>query len=111
VEDGLLTRLDLAFSRDQEQKEYVQTRMREQGPEIFRWLQGGAYIYVCGEAEQMAGDVERALLDIIATYHHVDAAGARTTSTGSSSPSAICAMCTGTSVVDGVPRRGRPGCT
>jgi sulfite reductase (NADPH) flavoprotein alpha-component len=77
VQNGVLTRLDLAFSRDQEQKEYVQTRMLEQATEVFRWLQDGAYIYACGEADQMAADVERVLLNIIATQHSVDEAGAR----------------------------------
>jgi sulfite reductase (NADPH) flavoprotein alpha-component len=66
--DGLLHRLDLAFSRDQPEKVYVQTRMREQGAELYRWLADGAHLYVCGDAERMAGDVDAALHEIVA--HH-----------------------------------------
>lgn len=58
-------RLDLAFSRDQEHKVYVQHRMLEQGFELFRWLEGGAHLYVCGDAHRMAKDVETSLLRII----------------------------------------------
>ncbi|MFT3833322.1 MAG: sulfite reductase flavoprotein subunit alpha [Micropruina sp.] len=63
---GLLTRLDLAFSRDQAQKIYVQTRMREQAAEFYAWLQDGGYLYVCGDASRMARDVDRALIELIA---------------------------------------------
>jgi sulfite reductase (NADPH) flavoprotein alpha-component len=58
---GLLTRFDTAFSRDQSQKIYVQHRMRELGGEIWAWLQEGAYLYLCGDAERMAPDVDAAL--------------------------------------------------
>jgi sulfite reductase (NADPH) flavoprotein alpha-component len=58
---GLLTRFDTAFSRDQSQKIYVQHRMREFGGEIWSWLQEGAYLYLCGDAERMAPDVDAAL--------------------------------------------------
>ena len=61
---GKLHRLDLAFSRDQSYKIYVQHRMREQGKELWSWLQGGAYFYVCGDAKHMAKDVHQALIDI-----------------------------------------------
>lgn len=61
---GLLTRCDLAFSRDTSQKIYVQDRMREHGAELWRWLQEGAYFYVCGDAKKMAPDVEGALVDV-----------------------------------------------
>ena len=64
--DGVLTRMDVAFSRDQAEKLYVQTRMRQQAKELYRWLQDGAYLYVCGDASRMAKDVEAALLDVIA---------------------------------------------
>jgi sulfite reductase (NADPH) flavoprotein alpha-component len=64
--DGTLTRLDLAFSRDQKQKIYVQDRMREHFAELYDWLQRGAYFYVCGDASLMAKAVEQALLDAIA---------------------------------------------
>jgi sulfite reductase (NADPH) flavoprotein alpha-component len=61
---GQLHRLDLAFSRDQERKIYVQHRMKEQARDLWAWLQGGAYFYVCGDAHRMAKDVHQALLDI-----------------------------------------------
>lgn len=62
--NGVLTRFDTAFSRDQAQKIYVQNRMLENGKEIWAWLQGGAYFYVCGDAHRMAKDVHHALIDI-----------------------------------------------
>ena len=64
--DGLLTRLDTAFSRDQAKKVYVQDRMQEHAAELYAWLERGAYFYVCGDATRMAKDVEMALLDTIA---------------------------------------------
>ena len=64
-EDGLLTRLDLAFSRDQRQKIYVQDRMREHGAHVWRWLEDGAHLYVCGDASRMAKDVDQTLVAII----------------------------------------------
>ena len=64
--DGHLTRLDTAFSRDQEHKIYVQDRMLEQSAELWRWLEEGASIYVCGDARRMAKDVDAALHTIIA---------------------------------------------
>ncbi len=68
VKQGVLHRLDLAFSRDQGQKVYVQQRLREKGQELYSWLEGGASLYVCGDAQRMAPDVEAALLDVIATH-------------------------------------------
>ena len=65
---GALQRIDLAFSRDQAEKVYVQHRLRERGREVFDWLEGGAHLYVCGDATRMAKDVHAALLDIIATH-------------------------------------------
>ncbi len=65
---GLLTRMDVAFSRDQDSKVYVQHRMLERGAELWRWLEDGALVYVCGDAQQMAPDVHRALLEIVATH-------------------------------------------
>ncbi len=64
--DGLLTRLDTAFSRDQEEKIYVQHRMREAGKELYGWLQEGARLYVCGDAQRMAKDVDVALTLLVA---------------------------------------------
>jgi sulfite reductase (NADPH) flavoprotein alpha-component len=69
---GDLTYLDLAFSRDQDYKIYVQDRMRERGEELWNWLDNGAYFYVCGEAAHMAKDVESSLLEIIHRYGGMD---------------------------------------
>ncbi|WP_435603886.1 molybdopterin-dependent oxidoreductase [Streptomyces sp. bgisy130] len=66
--DGLLTRLDTAFSRDQRAKVYVQDRMREHGAQLWSWLQDGAHFYVCGDASRMAKDVDRALRDIAVAH-------------------------------------------
>ncbi|HTJ92772.1 MAG TPA: bifunctional nitrate reductase/sulfite reductase flavoprotein subunit alpha [Pararobbsia sp.] len=66
--DGFLTRLDVAFSRDQEQKIYVQDRMREQGADIWAWLEEGAHFYVCGDASRMAKDVDAALRTLVAEH-------------------------------------------
>ena len=63
--NGLLTRLDLAFSRDQADKIYVQDRMLENGAELFAWLEQGGYFFVCGDAYRMAKDVDQALHDVI----------------------------------------------
>jgi sulfite reductase (NADPH) flavoprotein alpha-component len=63
--EGVLTRLDTAFSRDQSEKIYVQHRMLEQGREIFSWLESGAHFYVCGDASRMAKDVDAALHEVI----------------------------------------------
>ncbi|WP_426993670.1 hypothetical protein [Methylomonas sp. CM2] len=63
--NGLLTKLDLAFSRDQAEKIYVQDRMKEHGAELFAWLEQGGYFFVCGDAYRMAKDVDQALHDVI----------------------------------------------
>jgi sulfite reductase (NADPH) flavoprotein alpha-component len=68
VARGTLARLDLAWSRDQQAKVYVQHRMREAGAELWRWLEAGAHVYVCGDASRMAKDVDAALLDIVGTH-------------------------------------------
>ncbi|MDQ0598327.1 sulfite reductase (NADPH) flavoprotein alpha-component [Streptomyces canus] len=68
LDEGTLARLDTAFSRDQRRKVYVQDRMREHGPELWRWLQDGAHFYVCGDASRMAKDVDRALKDIAVAH-------------------------------------------
>ncbi|MFD5987782.1 molybdopterin-dependent oxidoreductase [Streptomyces cyaneofuscatus] len=70
---GHLDRLDLAFSRDQRNKVYVQDRMREHGPRLWQWLQGGAHFYVCGDASRMAKDVDQALKEIAVTHGGMDA--------------------------------------
>ena len=73
---GVLSRLDLAFSRDQQEKIYVQTRMRENGKELYAWLQEGGHFYVCGDASRMAKDVDKALHDVIAEHGGLDAEAA-----------------------------------
>ena len=68
----ILNRLDLAFSRDQDHKIYVQDRMREKGADLFAWLQEGAHVYVCGDATRMARDVDDALHQIVAEHGSLD---------------------------------------
>lgn len=72
LKDGVLTQLDVAFSRDSSQKTYVQHRMLERGKELFAWLEEGAHFYVCGDEKAMAHDVHRALVEV------VERAGGRT---------------------------------
>jgi sulfite reductase (NADPH) flavoprotein alpha-component len=64
LKNGTLSRLDVAFSRDQPEKIYVQQRMREKSKDLYDWLQQGAHFYVCGDASRMANDVHEALIDI-----------------------------------------------
>ncbi|MFE6859740.1 sulfite reductase flavoprotein subunit alpha [Nocardia sp. NPDC057668] len=73
---GLLDRLDLAFSRDQADKIYVQSRMREHGADLFAWLEEGGHFYVCGDATRMAKDVDRALHEIVGEHGGFDAEAA-----------------------------------
>jgi sulfite reductase (NADPH) flavoprotein alpha-component len=68
-----LHRIDVAFSRDQAQKIYVQHRLKEAGKELFAWLSNGAYLYVCGDASCMAPDVNAALLEVVAEQGGMDA--------------------------------------
>jgi sulfite reductase (NADPH) flavoprotein alpha-component len=65
---GVLTKLSLAWSRDGDKKTYVHHRMIEEGEELFDWLYDGAHFYVCGDARNMAADVQRALVEIVADY-------------------------------------------
>ncbi|OMQ41340.1 bifunctional nitrate reductase/sulfite reductase flavoprotein subunit alpha [Pseudomonas putida] len=74
--DGLLTHLSLAFSRDQAEKIYVQDRIREQGAELWRWLQDGARLYICGDASCMARDVDQALRQVAQHHGGLDPQGA-----------------------------------
>lgn len=68
-DEGFLTRLDLAFSRDQDHKVYVQDRMREQGAQLWEWIHNKqAYFYVCGDSKRMAPDVQAALLEVFMKY-------------------------------------------
>ncbi|MCE7658758.1 assimilatory sulfite reductase (NADPH) flavoprotein subunit [Vibrio fluvialis] len=62
LKSGALTRLDVAFSRDQHEKVYVQHRVLEQAEQVWQWLQDGAYVYICGDATRMAKDVHEALI-------------------------------------------------
>ena len=66
LKSGVLTRMNVAFSRDQEQKVYVQHRMLEQSRDLYAWLQEGAHFYVCGDEKRMAHDVHQALLSVLA---------------------------------------------
>lgn len=72
-QQGILHRLDTAFSRDQANKVYVQHRMLEQGAELWRWLEEGAYFYVCGDATHMAKDVDAALNQIVQQHGKLSA--------------------------------------
>lgn len=72
VKEGVLSRIDLAWSRDQKEKVYVQDKLRQQGAELWRWINDGAHIYVCGDANRMAKDVEQALLEVIAEFGAMD---------------------------------------
>lgn len=73
VKEGLLTNIDLAWSRDQQHKIYVQDKLREKGAELWNWINEGAHIYVCGDANRMAKDVEQALLEVVAEFGAMDA--------------------------------------
>ncbi len=66
AKNGVLTKMDVAFSRDTKEKVYVQHRMIEQSKELFRWLEEGAAVYVCGDKQRMARDVHETLIHIIA---------------------------------------------
>ncbi|ORV90881.1 bifunctional nitrate reductase/sulfite reductase flavoprotein subunit alpha [Mycolicibacterium iranicum] len=77
VDDGFLNRLDLAFSRDQSKRVYVQHKMLDYGADVWRWLDDGAHFYVCGDATRMARDVDAALTDILRTHGRMSADAAR----------------------------------
>lgn len=66
LSNGTLTKMDVAFSRDTDEKIYVQHRMKEQSKELYNWIDAGATIYVCGDEKQMAQDVHATLTEIIA---------------------------------------------
>ena len=65
LKSGLLSKVDVAFSRDQAEKVYVQDKLRQNSKDVFAWLEAGAHFYICGDANRMAKDVHQALLDII----------------------------------------------
>jgi sulfite reductase (NADPH) flavoprotein alpha-component len=68
LKQGLLTKLDVAFSRDTTEKIYVQHKLRQHASELYQWLEQGAHLYICGDANRMAKDVQQALLDIVQQY-------------------------------------------
>ncbi|MCH1929256.1 assimilatory sulfite reductase (NADPH) flavoprotein subunit [Shewanella sp. A25] len=68
LKNGDLSRIDVAFSRDQDHKIYVQHRLKEQGQALWQWLQNGAHLYICGDAERMAKDVHQALLEVAVEF-------------------------------------------
>jgi sulfite reductase (NADPH) flavoprotein alpha-component len=74
---GALSRLSLAWSRDGAQKTYVQDKMREEGAELYRWLERGAHFYICGDAKRMAADVDKALHAIVEEHRSCDAPAAK----------------------------------
>jgi sulfite reductase (NADPH) flavoprotein alpha-component len=73
IQSGVLTKMDVAFSRDQEHKVYVQHRLEQQAKEVWQWLQRGAHIYLCGDKNRMAKDVESTLLNIIQQHGELSA--------------------------------------
>jgi sulfite reductase (NADPH) flavoprotein alpha-component len=68
LKHGRLAQLDLAFSRDQERKVYVQHHIGAHGAQLYRWIEDGAYLYVCGDATRMAKDVHAALIEVAVTH-------------------------------------------
>lgn len=76
ADDGFLSKLDVAFSRDQKDRAYVQHKMMDNGAELWAWLQDGAHLYVCGDASRMAKDVDTALTSIIEKHGRLSAEGA-----------------------------------
>lgn len=76
LKDRVLTRMDVAFSRDQGRKVYVQHRLLERAPDVFAWLEEGAHVYVCGDAAHLAPDVHEALITLVAVEGGVSRDGA-----------------------------------
>lgn len=74
---GTLTKLDTAFSRDQEKKIYVQDRIREKAKEFNRWLENGASLYICGQKKPMSTDVEQAIVAVIAKQRNISSEDAK----------------------------------
>jgi sulfite reductase (NADPH) flavoprotein alpha-component len=68
MQTGVLTKMNVAFSRDQATKIYVQHKMLQHSKELYEWLQNGAYVYICGAKEPMSVDVENTLLQIIERF-------------------------------------------
>ena len=76
LKNGDLSRIDVAFSRDQAHKVYVQHRIKAQGEAVWQWLQNGAHLYICGDAERMAKDVHQALLEVAVEFGGLTLEGA-----------------------------------
>ncbi len=76
LKSGLLNRVDVAFSRDQAEKVYVQDKIRKQGASLVAWLERGAHLYICGDANRMAKDVHNALVDIVREHKGINEADA-----------------------------------
>ncbi|WP_417761449.1 assimilatory sulfite reductase (NADPH) flavoprotein subunit [Shewanella sp.] len=76
LKSGVLSKISLAFSRDQQEKIYVQHRIKQQGAELWQWLQQGAHLYLCGDADRMAKDVQQALVEVVAEFGEMDQTGA-----------------------------------
>lgn len=76
LKDEVLTRMDVAFSRDKAGKVYVQHRMLEQGADLFAWLEEGAHVYVCGDATNLAPDVHSALVSIVSEHGRIESESA-----------------------------------
>ena len=73
IDTGVLTKVNVAFSRDQEEKVYVQHKMKKHGKELFEWLESGAAVYLCGAKDPMSVDVENALIEIIREHGNTNA--------------------------------------
>ena len=71
LDNGFLEKIDLAFSRDQDEKIYVQHKMLENSNQFNNWIKNGAYIYVCGDESKMAKDVHRALIEILKKENNI----------------------------------------
>src|SRR5687767_14473610 len=76
IQTGVLTKLDVAFSRDQKEKVYVQHKMLKQGQELYNWIESGASVYVCGAKDPMSADVEAVLLQIVQQWGNKSAEAA-----------------------------------
>ncbi|MBK4775685.1 sulfite reductase subunit alpha [Candidatus Pantoea edessiphila] len=72
IKKGLLNKISLAWSRDQSEKIYIQDKIRDNGNDVWYWIKEGAHIYICGNANSMAKDVEKVLLEIIARHGHMN---------------------------------------
>ncbi len=73
----MLTKLDTAFSRDQEKKIYVQDRIREKANEFNKWLENGASLYICGQKNPMSNDVENTIIEVISQERNISTADAK----------------------------------